>query len=86
MAERKSQPRKPDAVVDEEAQKRHDRFRLLTLLIGGVAVLELMVIVSGFLSGGTSNVSMALYIALGVTVAVGAAVWLVGRFMAPKQA
>lgn len=84
MAERKSQPRKSEVVVDEEARKRSDRFRLAVLLIGGVAVVELMGIVAGFLSN--SGVPTWLYYALGGTVAVGAVVYLVGRFAAPAKA
>lgn len=81
MAERKSQPRKTDVVVDEDAQARHDRFRLGVLLIGGIAVVEVMGIVASFLSGAT--IPAWLYIALGCTVGVGALVYLVGRFVAP---
>ncbi|MEA3203499.1 MAG: hypothetical protein QOI63_1174 [Thermoplasmata archaeon] len=84
MAERKSQPRKTEVVVDEEAQKRHDRFRLGVLLIGGVAVLEVMGIVAGFLSN--DGIPQWLYYALGGTVAVGVVVYLVGRFAAPAKA
>ena len=84
MAERKSQPRKPDVVVDEDAQKRHDRFRLGVLLIGGVAVLEIMGIVAGFLSN--DGVPTWLYYALGGTVALAVVVYLVGRFAAPAKA
>jgi hypothetical protein len=86
MAERKSQPRKPDVVVDEEAQKRHDRYRLAVLLIGGVAVLEIMGIVASFLSNDAGGIPAWLYYALGGTVGVGIVVYLVGRFTAPKKA
>jgi hypothetical protein len=84
MAERKSQPRKPEVVMDEDAQKRHDRFRLGVLLIGGVGVLEIMGIIAGFLSN--DGVPPWLYYALGGTVAVGLVVYLVGRFAAPAKA
>jgi hypothetical protein len=84
MAERKSQPRKPEVVMDEDAQKRHDRFRLGVLLIGGVAVLEVMGIIAGFLSN--DGVPPWLYYSLGGTVAVGLVVYLVGRFAAPAKA
>ncbi|HEX2065988.1 MAG TPA: hypothetical protein VHI93_04165, partial [Candidatus Thermoplasmatota archaeon] len=80
MPERKSQPRKSDVVVDEDALKRRDRFRLAVLLVGGVAVVELMGIVAGFLSN--SGVPTWLYYALGATVALGAAIYLIGRFAA----
>ncbi|HEX2066293.1 MAG TPA: hypothetical protein VHI93_05705 [Candidatus Thermoplasmatota archaeon] len=84
MAERKSQPRKSNVVVDEEAQKRRDRFRLGVLLVGGLAVVELMGIVAGFLSN--TGVPTWLYYALGTTVALGAVIYLVGRFAAPVEA
>jgi len=86
MAERKSQPRKVEVVVDEEAQARHDRFRLGVLLIGGVAVLEIMGIVAIFLSNAEGGIPMWLYIALGVTVALAVVVWAIGRFFDPNRA
>lgn len=84
MAERKSQPRKVEVVVDEEAQARHDRFRLGVLLIGGLGVLEVMGIIAIFLSNDAGGVPMWLYYALGGTVVAGVVVYLIGRFMAPK--
>lgn len=86
MAERKSQPRKVEVVVDEEAQKRHDRYRLGVLLIGGVAVLEIMGIVASFLSNDQGGIPRWLYYALGGTVALGVIVYLIGRAVAPKPA
>jgi uncharacterized membrane protein len=86
MAERKSQPRKVEVVVDEAAQKRHDAFRLAVLLIGGVAVLELMGIIAIFLSNDNGGVPMWLYYALGATVAVAVVVWAIGRFYDPTKA
>jgi hypothetical protein len=86
MAERKSQPRKAEVVVDEDAQKRHDRFRLAVLLIGGVAVLELMGIVASFLSNDAGGIPHWLYYSLGGTVALGIVVYLIGRFAAPAKA
>lgn len=83
MAERKSQPRKPEVVVDEEAQAKHDRFRLGVLLIGGVAVLELMGIIAAFLSNDNGGPPKWLYYALGGTVLLGVAIYVVGRFVAP---
>jgi hypothetical protein len=83
MAERKSQPRKVEVVVDEDAQKRHDLFRLIVLLIGGVAVLEVMGLVAIFLSNAEGGVPSMLYYALGGTVALGVVVYLIGRFTAP---
>jgi hypothetical protein len=86
MAERKSQPRKPEVVVDEEAQKRRDRFRLGVLLIGGIAVVEVMGIVASFLSNDAGGIPPWLYYSLGATVVLGAVVYLVGRFAAPAKA
>ncbi|HUR62406.1 MAG TPA: hypothetical protein VM286_08610 [Candidatus Thermoplasmatota archaeon] len=84
MAERKSQPRKTEVVVDKEAQARHDRFRLGVLLIGGIGVLEIMGIIAIFLSNDAGGVPMWLYYALGGTVVLGAVIYLIGRFTGPQ--
>ena len=85
MAERKSQPRKLDVVVDEDAQKRHDAFRLGVLVIGGIAVLEIMGIVAIFLSNDSGGIPKLLYYGLGATVALDIAVWFIGRFYDPHK-
>lgn len=76
MAERKSSPRHKDVEVDDSALKRRERMFLIALGFGGIAVVFLMMVISGFLSQKeTPTVGL---IGFGITVVIGAVMMFLG--------
>jgi Kef-type K+ transport system membrane component KefB len=82
MAERRSKPRKQ--VVDEK-DKTYNWWQLGMYLVSGIAIIFLMIIVSGFLSQSGGGPSAWLYVAFGVTALVAVGLWF-GGWMAARKA
>jgi len=78
--ERRSKPRKLEPVEEDETS--YNWWQLGMYLVGAVAVIVLMIIVSQFLSNG--NAPSWLWLALVGTVILGALLWL-GGFMANRR-
>jgi len=74
--ERKSKPLKQEPV--EEDEKRYNWWHLGMWLVGMVAVVELMYLVSQFLSGGGDKIDAWFYYLLGGTTFVTLVFWFVG--------
>jgi len=80
--ERRSKPRKMEP-TEEDA--KHNWWYLAMWLVGAVAVIEVMYLVSQFLSGGGDKIASWVYALLAVTVVVTVAFWFAGRMADRKQ-
>lgn len=82
--ERKSKPRKEEPV--EEAEKPYNWWQLGMYLVAAIGVIEIMAMVSMFLSGGADKIPSWLLMLFGGTVVLTGAFWLVSWLTSRKTA
>jgi Kef-type K+ transport system membrane component KefB len=83
MAERKSKPRKPEPVDEEE--KKYNKWFLGMWLFGGIGLILLMFLVSVFLAQSGQGPDSWFYIVLGAVVLLTASFWFAG-WLADRKA
>lgn len=83
--ERRSKPRKIEPKKDEETEPKGHGLVLAAYLVGGIAILEIMLVIAGFLSQGPDKLDKTLLYAVVGTAAVSAILFTWGKLSGRQQ-